>query len=243
MLAAGRNGAGIGLAHFGVLVLARETHAGEHIVHANKHHVDTFDRGDLLGLLDRLGRFELHDHHGSVIDGGVGLGGRKRAIFQMRQGAAGAAFTERGIFRGFDHLARLRRRSDAGRDDAERAAVQHALDVFGRVGGHAHHRHESYAQRRQANLPGRFERHGRMFQVDINHVEAGGLGQSCYFDAAREADRDRGDHLVARQLFFNRITQHFTCLHVCLLISDRAVRSPASHCCNSCRECPAPARP
>ena len=142
VLAAGRDGAGIGVAHLGVFVLAREPHAGEHIVDANEHHVDAFDRGDLVGFLDRVGGFELHDHHGGVVDRGVGLGGRERAILQMRQGAAGAALAERRIFRRLDHLARLRRRSDAGRDDAERAAVQHALDVFGRIGGHAHHRRD-----------------------------------------------------------------------------------------------------
>ena len=127
----------------------------------------------------------------------------------MGQGAAGAALAERREFHRLDHFARLLRRSDARGDDAERAAIEHALDIFGRIGGHAHHRGDPDAQRRQANLPGHVERHGRMLQIDIDHVEAGGLGQPRDLDAAREADRHRGDDLVARQLFLDDVTHDF----------------------------------
>jgi len=54
VLAAGGDGAGIGVAHFGVFVLAGQPHAGEHIVDADQHHIDAFDRGDIKTLITAL---------------------------------------------------------------------------------------------------------------------------------------------------------------------------------------------
>ena len=118
----------------------------------------------------------------------------------MGQGAAGAALALRREFGRAHHGARFLGRADARRNDAERAAVQHALDIVGRIGRYAHHRHDAAAQRRQTNLSGHVERDGRVLHVDIDHVEAGGLGHARDFDAARQPDGHRGDDFVSRQL-------------------------------------------
>ena len=52
-----------------------------------------------------------------------------------------------------------------------------------------------------------------MFQIDIDHVEAGGLGQLRDLDAARQADRHRRDDLVARQLLLDHVTHDFVRTH------------------------------
>jgi len=48
-----------------------------------------------------------------------------------------------------------------------------------------------------------------MFHVDIEAVEAGGLGNPDDLDAANEADGHRGDDLVAEKLLFHATAQYF----------------------------------
>jgi hypothetical protein len=52
-----------------------------------------------------------------------------------------------------------------------------------------------------------------MLQIDIDHVEARGLGQPRDLDAAHQADRHRGDDLVARQFLLDEVTHHFIRTH------------------------------
>ena len=128
VLLRGRDGALIGVAHLRVLVVARDAHVGGQIVGAEQRHVDAIDRENLLRAIDRLGGLELHDHHRGVVDRRVELARRHGAVLQLRQHAGKAALALRRIFRGAHDLARLRGGAHVRRDDAERAAVEHALD-------------------------------------------------------------------------------------------------------------------
>ncbi len=68
VLAAGVDDAPVAFAHLGMVVLAGEPDVGEVVVEPDQHDVDAVDGDDLVGILDRLRRFELHDHHGGVVD-------------------------------------------------------------------------------------------------------------------------------------------------------------------------------
>src|SRR5215831_12611661 len=48
-----------------------------------------------------------------------------------------------------------------------------------------------------------------MLEIDIDHVEAGGLGEPRDLHTAREADRHRGDDFIALQLFLDHVTHYF----------------------------------
>jgi hypothetical protein len=103
------------------------------------------------------------------------------------------------------------------RNDTERAAVEHALDVFRRIGGHTHHRREAGGKGGKAELAGGVERQRRMLEVDIEHVEAGGLGEPRDLHAARQPHRHRGDQLVAREFLLDHVAHDFACFHEALL--------------------------
>ena len=70
------------------------------------------------------------------------------------------------------------------RDDAERAGVQDARNIVRRVRGHPHRRHDADVEAGQADLPGGIHRQRRMLQVDVEHVEARGLGDPGDLDGA-----------------------------------------------------------
>ena len=104
------------------------------------------------------------------------------------------------------------------RDHAERAAVEHALD-FGDA-RHAHERRDAGFERGDADLARGLERKARMLHIDIEAVEAGGLGDARDLDAAHEPHRHRGDDLAARELLLDVVAQD-----VRLICRHGAIRS------------------
>ena len=92
------------------------------------------------------------------------------------------------------------------RDDAERAAVEHALHVG--QAGHAHERRDADFERGDADLARGFQRKARMLHIDIEPVEAGGLGDARDLDAANEPHRHRRHDLAARELFLTVVAQN-----------------------------------
>jgi hypothetical protein len=99
-------------------------------------------------------------------------------------------------------------------NDAERAAFEHPRDVLRRVGGHAHERRDAGFERRHADLAASVEREARMFEVDIERVEAGGARDPGDLDGAHEPHRHGRDHFVPRQLLFDVVAQDFAYRHV-----------------------------
>jgi len=82
------------------------------------------------------------------------------------------------------HLAGLRGAAHVRCDHAHRAAVEHARDVLGRVGGHPHEGGNPDLQGGHADLAGGLQREAAVLHVDVEGVEAGRPG-------------DPGDHLGA----------------------------------------------
>ncbi len=188
-----------------MIVLARQAVVGEQIVGADQHHIDAFDRHDLVGVLDRLAALELHDHHGCGIDSRIGLGRRKGAILQMREVAGVGAVAERRILRSLDVLARFGGRLHMRRDDAERAGIENALHVAD--AGHADEWRDADFERGDTDLAHAFQRKARMLHVHIEAVEARGFGDPRDLDAADEPHRHRGHDLVAGELFLHMVAQ------------------------------------
>ena len=126
----------------------------------------------------------------------------------MRAGARRRAAAERGKLRRIDHRAGLVGRADMGRDDAERAAVEHARDVFRGVGRHPHERGDAGGECGDADLARRLERDARVLDVDIERVEARGRGDLRDLDLAHEAHRHRRHHLVPLELLLDAVAQY-----------------------------------
>ena len=133
---------------------------------------------------------------------------------QVRQPAGVRSLAERRKFGRSHHGPCLVRRAQVRSNNAERAAFEHARDVLRRVGGNAHERRDPDFERRYADLAASIEREARMFEVDIERVEAGGARDAGDLDGAHEPHRHRRDHLVPRQLLFDVVAQDFAYRHV-----------------------------
>jgi hypothetical protein len=90
-------------------------------------------------------------------------------------------------------------------DHAQRAGIEHPRH-FGDA-RHANERRDARFQRGDADLASGLERKARMLQIDIEAVEARGLGDAGDFDAADEPNRDRGDDFAAAKLVLDRVAQ------------------------------------
>ncbi len=95
-----------------------------------------------------------------------------------------------------------------GRDDPERAPVEHPGDVFGGVGRHPHERRDARGQRGDADLARGLQRDAGMLNVDIEGIEARGRGDLGDLDLAHQAHRHRRHHLVPRQLLLDAVAQY-----------------------------------
>src|SRR6185436_2434981 len=96
--------------------------------------------------------------------GSASVAGKLRNWRWQRAGEAARA--ERRVFRGGDHRARFGRRSDAGSDHAERAAVEHARNVLRGVGRHADERRDARLEPHHAELARGLHREAGMLEVD-----------------------------------------------------------------------------
>ena len=126
VLAAGLDHLPVDFPHLGMVVLPGQPHVGEHVVQPDQHDVDAFDGDDLVGALQRIGGFELHDHHGGVVDRLAGLLRGKRTVLQLREQAGVGALALRRQLCGLDHGASFVGGAHVRRDDAECAGVEHA---------------------------------------------------------------------------------------------------------------------
>jgi hypothetical protein len=207
--AARRDGTRIGVAHLGIFVIARNAHVGGEIIGADQHHVDAFDRCYFVGAVHSFRAFELHDHHRGIVERLVSLRRRRIAILEMRQRGREAAFSERRIFRGAHDLARLARRAHVRHDHAQRAAVEHTADDVELR--HAGERRDPGIQRGKAYLAGRLQRQAGMLKVDIERVEARGLGETRDLTAAREAHRHGGRDFAAREPLLDAVAHEPLC--------------------------------
>src|ERR1051326_2523316 len=89
--AASRDGPGKRLAQTFVLELARDSQVRRQVVCADQHHVDAVDCDDLLGVLDRVEAFDLHNHHRRLVETVAGIDGGKAPKLQVRELAREAA--------------------------------------------------------------------------------------------------------------------------------------------------------
>src|SRR4029077_13696341 len=93
------------------------------------------------------------------------------------------------------------------RDHAERPGVEHP-----RYLGYARYAHQwsnAGFQRGDANLPGGFKRETCVLHIDIEAVEACGLGDARDLDAANEPHRHGGEHFATAKLLLDVIAQDF----------------------------------
>jgi len=205
--AARGDGALVDLMHLGMVVLAGPAEVGEEVVGADQHQIDAVDRDDLLHRGERSRRLELHDHHGGLVHPGQRFGRRHAAEAQVRQARRQAARPDGRILRRRHHRARFAGGADARRNHAERAAVEHALDDLRRARRHAHQRGDPGFQRHYGNLRGGFDRERGVLEVDVDRIEAGGLGDAHDLDARHQAHRHRRGDLAARELVLQRIQE------------------------------------
>ena len=115
------------------------------------------------------------------------------AVAELRQAAGEAAAAERRVLGGRHHRARFGRGTHARRDHAQRAAVEHARNVFGSIRRHAHEGRHAGLERHDAELAGGLHREARVLEVDVEAVEARALGDAHDLDRRHEAHGDRGD--------------------------------------------------
>jgi hypothetical protein len=90
-----------------------------------------------------------------------------------------------------------------GRDDAERAAIEHALHLVNTR--YADQRSHLHLKRRHADLAGGLEGKARMLHIDIEAVEARRLGDAGDLDAVDEAHRHGGRNLAAGELLLQTV--------------------------------------
>ena len=203
-----------------MVVLSGEPHVAQHVVQADQHDVDALDRDDLVGL-----RAQSADSNctitmvASLIALAVSSAGNERycrcgniPVFERSPSG--------GSLAALHHRARLGGRAHMRRDHAERAGVQDARDIVGRVRRNPHRRHDADVEAGHADLPGGVHRQRRMLQVDVEHVEARRLGDAGDLDGAAEPHRHRGHDLAAGELFLDVVAQdvagrHFKALLVC----------------------------
>src|SRR5262249_60762368 len=155
----------------------------------------------------------LHDDVGGVVERGAGLGRREGAEMQMRETAGVRPLAEWSKFGCRHHRLGLVRRADMRRDHPERAAVEHAGDIVGRVGGNAHERRDPGFERGHADLAAGVEREARMLDIDIERIEAGGAGDAGDLDRAHEPHRHRRHHLVPLELLLAIVVQDVAYRH------------------------------
>ena len=89
----------------------------------------------------------------------------------------------------------------------KRAGIQDARNIVGRVGRDPHRRHDADVEAGHADLAGGIHRQRRVLQVDVEHVEARGLGDPGNFNGAAEPHRHRGHDLAAGELFLDVVAQ------------------------------------
>src|ERR1700722_3186548 len=68
-------------------VLPGNTHFGREVAGSDMQHVDALDRGDLLGVLDRLRGLDHCHQHGFLIEDLAHLGLRDRRVAELRAAA------------------------------------------------------------------------------------------------------------------------------------------------------------
>ena len=190
-----------------MVVLAGNPHLGTQIVAADQQHIDAVGRDDLLHILQRGDGFHHHHQRTGGVHRCVRLGHREAAILIVRQRAAGRAMTRRRKFYQFDHRARLGGGTHMGGDDAHRAAVQHAADVFRRIGRHPHQRGDADLLGADTDLATGVDRQRVMLQIHIQRVETSGLGDGRDFDGPREAHGHRSHDLPGSQLLLHMVAQ------------------------------------
>ena len=125
----------------------------------------------------------------------------------MRQRRRDAAAAERRVFRRRHGRPRFLGISHVGYDDAKSAAIEDSRDVIGAVVRHPHEARQSFRQRHQRDAAGGFDRQARMFEVDIDRIEAGTLGDADDLVAGDEPHRHRRCNLAPGELFLERIAQ------------------------------------
>jgi hypothetical protein len=189
-----------------MLVLTGQAHVRQKIVGADQHQVHALDRGDRIGLLQRIRGFELDDHHGRSIHRGVGFGRREGAVMQVRQRAGGRTLAQRRKFRRGHDRARFGGRADMRRDYAERPGVERARHAPAACPARARRAHAD-GERRHADLAGGVERETAVLDIDVKRIEAGGFGDARDLDAAHQAHGHGSDDFVAREFFLDVVAQ------------------------------------
>src|SRR5216117_1293163 len=199
-LAARGDGALIGVAHLGMVVLPGNAEVHHQVVGPDQHQVDAVDRDDLLHRLERRLRLELDDHQRRVVERGQGLRRGKSAELQLRQPGRQPALAERRILRRRYHCPCLPGRAHPRRYYPERPAVEHARDVLRRIRRHAHQRRDPRLERHDADLAGRLHGEARVLQVDVERVEPRALGDAHDLDARYQPRGHRRHQLATREL-------------------------------------------
>src|SRR5262249_35854400 len=148
-----------------------------------------------------------HDDHGGLVERRIGFRLREGAEMQVRKAAHVGALAQRRKFCRPHHVRHRGERMHVRGDDAERATLEHAGDMVRRVGGNAHEGRDAGFARGHADRRARLERHGGMFQVHVERIEARGGGDARDLRRAHEPHRHGGHHLVACKLFLDVVAQ------------------------------------
>src|SRR5262249_43575377 len=110
-------------------------------------------------------------------------------------------------------------------------AIEHARDVFRRVGGNSHERGDPDVECGHADLTAGLEREARMLEVDIERVEAGGMRNSRDLHGPHQPHRHGGNDLVARKLLLDAVAQDVAYRHAALPSSQAGLVHAPALCC------------
>jgi hypothetical protein len=161
-----------GGAHPRVRVLSGNAHLGRQVRGADMQHVDALDRGNRLGVRDRLRGLDHRHQQRMLVEEATNLGLRERGVAEPRPAAEGRAVAFRGVKTGFDDRPGLGGVPDMRHHDSLRAAIKDAGGIVRIVRGDPGDRRDPEAQGRHAYSGRAFERGRVVLEVDIDRIEA-----------------------------------------------------------------------
>ncbi len=206
-LAVAARGLGDGLErrlHPVMRVLAGDAHLGREVARPDMQRVDAVDRGDGVGVGDRLRGLDHRHQEGLLIDDLAHFGLRNRGVAELRAAAEGRAVALRRIEAGFDDRPGLGGVLDRHHNPL-RAAIENARRVVRIVRGHPRDGGDAHAQRRDAD-PGRGLQRGRVvFEVDIDRIEPAGRRDHRDVRGAQLVDPHAQHQLVGLEFLLRQI--------------------------------------
>ena len=169
------------------------------IVGAHEQAIDTFDRGDLFGVLDPLRAF---DHDDDQV-GGVERRHQRRRVrrleIDVRKAAEQCAAAARRIAQRLHGGTRFFGALDMRHHHAKGAVVEQARGERMVAARHAHQRCDARIEAGDRKCGGGLNRHGAVLEVEKQPVEARCPHRLGDFDRARDPDAEPERHLAVLQ--------------------------------------------